>query len=473
VLAAVARFTLLMHQSLWFDEIVSATLAKQHFGAMLHSITLTESTPPLYYIVLWVWARIFGHSAAVLRSLSACIGVLTVLVIYAAARVRFTRRAAVVAAVVAALHPMLIWYSQETRAYELVTLFVACTLYFILRARSDASGRVLTGWAISAAAALATHYFAVFVVVPEAVVLFYLVRHRTRRVAAAVAVPVVVGAALLPLAIGQRNTGHTSFIGKLPFRDRLHHTVNQLVLGNYETSGKNLAAFCLLLMIAVAVAIALRATVAERRDAILLAGVAAAGLVLPAVLANSAFFYRNLIVVVPPLVLLLGVAAGLRHAPAWTTVAGLLVAIGLVVPTVEIARNRGLQRFDWRDAARLIGRSGFERAIITYPGFEAVTLHHYRPGLRVVTAGTLHLREIVVVGRKGLTTLRLPGGFRRVAYVQVGTLRLERLRAKKPRVVHISSLHLRPPVRVLSPKGFLERDEKQLVGQDGSLLVGS
>ena len=249
--------------------------------------------------------------------------------------------------------------------------------------------------------------------------------------------------------------------------------MNQLVLGNYQTSGRNLAAFCLLLMIAVAVAIALRATAAERSDAILLAGVAAAGLLLPAVVANSAFFYRNLIVVVPPLVLLIGVAAGLRRAPTWTAIAGFVLAVGLVIPTVQIARNRNLQRFDWRDAARLIGRSGFERAIITYPGFESVTLHHYRPGLHVVTSGTLHLRELLVVGRKGLTTLRLPGGFRRVAYEQVGTLQIERLRATKPRTVHISSLHLRPPVRVLSPKGFLERDEEQLVGQDGALLVGS
>ena len=77
-LAVGARLALLNHQSLWFDEIVSATLAKQPFGAMLHDVARTESTPPLYYVLLWVWVRLFGTTAVALRSLSACFGLLTV-----------------------------------------------------------------------------------------------------------------------------------------------------------------------------------------------------------------------------------------------------------------------------------------------------------------------------------------------------------------------------------------------------------
>jgi hypothetical protein len=52
IVAAVVRFSLIDHQSLWFDEIVSATLAKQPFGSNLHEIASTESTPPLYYVFL-------------------------------------------------------------------------------------------------------------------------------------------------------------------------------------------------------------------------------------------------------------------------------------------------------------------------------------------------------------------------------------------------------------------------------------
>ena len=45
---------------------------------MWHQIEATESTPPLYYCMAWVWARIFGYGETGLRSLSAVAGVLTV-----------------------------------------------------------------------------------------------------------------------------------------------------------------------------------------------------------------------------------------------------------------------------------------------------------------------------------------------------------------------------------------------------------
>ena len=55
VLATAMRFLLLGHQSLWFDEIVSLKLARQPFVALLRDLARTESTPPLYYVLLWVW----------------------------------------------------------------------------------------------------------------------------------------------------------------------------------------------------------------------------------------------------------------------------------------------------------------------------------------------------------------------------------------------------------------------------------
>lgn len=465
--AAAARFAVLAHQSLWYDEIVSATLAKQSFGAMLHDIARTESTPPLYYIVLWIWTRAFGTTTTALRSLSACVGVLTVMVVFAAARVRFSRRAAIAAGAVAAFHPMLIWYSQEARAYALVTLFVALSLYYLLRAQSAPTTATLAGWAIAASLGLATHYFAVFVVLPEAAVLLYVLRSQLRRVVAAVAVPAAVGAALLPLAIHQRDTGHTTFVAALPLKDRVQKTVNQLVLGNYGVSGTHLIAVCLVIAVVVALAIALRAEQDERRDGLLLLLVAAAGFLLPLVLTTSAFYFRNLIVVLPPLVLLVGLAAGLRAGRARATVVVCAAALALLLPSVKIERDRGMQREDWRDAAALIGPREPERAILTYPRFEYIALTHYRPDLRVVSSGKLRVRELLLVGRMQLAIRHLPAGFRRVADERVGTLRLVTLRSATPVSLDVASLHLQPELRILEAGGF-----RTVRGaQDATLLV--
>ena len=86
LLAAVLRFVGIGHQGFWFDEGNTALLVHFSPGKMLGLIPQTESTPPLYYCVAWVWARLFGYGEAGLRSLSAVAGVLTVPVAFARRR---------------------------------------------------------------------------------------------------------------------------------------------------------------------------------------------------------------------------------------------------------------------------------------------------------------------------------------------------------------------------------------------------
>ena len=45
---------------------------------MLRSVRVSESNPPLYYVLAWGWAKAFGTGEAGLRSLSALLGAATV-----------------------------------------------------------------------------------------------------------------------------------------------------------------------------------------------------------------------------------------------------------------------------------------------------------------------------------------------------------------------------------------------------------
>src|SRR4051794_1008899 len=77
--AAVLRFSSLTSQSYWFDEVVfTAVPVKASFWDMLSAVRAHQSEPPLYFVMAWPWARVFGESEAGLRSLSALFGVLTV-----------------------------------------------------------------------------------------------------------------------------------------------------------------------------------------------------------------------------------------------------------------------------------------------------------------------------------------------------------------------------------------------------------
>jgi mannosyltransferase len=467
--AAAARFALIGHQSLWFDEIVSATLAKQPFGVMLHDLARSESTPPVYYILAWLWMRAFGSTAAALRSLSACAGVLTVVVIYATGRLVFSKGAAIVAGALAATAPMLIWYSNENRAYSLLTLLESISIYFFFRARSTASSRSLAGWALSGSLAIATHYFAVFVVFPEAVLLLYLLRGRILRPLVATAAPVATAAALLPLAIDQRNTGHTRFIATTPLSTRAYGTLNELLLGRYGVTTSHLVVLGLILAAAVGISIALRTSPEEQRAVLLLLVLGVAALVLPLAFTPRFFFHRNLIVVLPPFLLIAGAACGPRRGGSVGVLVGCSAAVALLFPTVVVAERPSLQREDWRDMPTHIGRSTRSLAILTYPQFEHVALQYYWPGLRVVNGGTLKVREIVLVGRLRLDVHHLPRGFRRVEDTRFGVLRLVRLQSSQPREIDVGALHLRPTAA--APLLHPNRRSSEAEGQDAALLV--
>src|SRR5207237_5315547 len=77
--AAVIRFATLGHQSYDHDEAVTAwRVLRGGLGAALHAVVQSERSPPLYYLLAWAWAQLFGTAEVGLRSLSARAGVLTV-----------------------------------------------------------------------------------------------------------------------------------------------------------------------------------------------------------------------------------------------------------------------------------------------------------------------------------------------------------------------------------------------------------
>jgi hypothetical protein len=80
---------------------------------MLGALPTSESTPPLYYVLAWIWSRMLGTDETGLRSLSAAIGTLTVLATYAGAQALVSRRSALFAAALVVVSPFLVWYSAR------------------------------------------------------------------------------------------------------------------------------------------------------------------------------------------------------------------------------------------------------------------------------------------------------------------------------------------------------------------------
>ena len=405
VLAAAIRFYRLGHQGFWFDEANTALLVHFSPGRMLGLLPHYESTPPLYYCIAWVWARVFGHGETGLRSLSAVAGVLTVPVLYAAASKLISVRAGVIAAALAACNPLLIWYSQEARSYQLLVLLSGVSLVAFAYLLERPTGRLGAAWVIACALALATHYYASLVVVPEALWLLY-VHRRSRPVRLAVGVVVLCGLALIPLAIGQALNGRSNWIAHTSLAHRLRQIVPQFVIGFGSPAYAVLEPLAFTLAVFGVVLLLTRAVGLERRGALVAGGIALAGLVLNLLLVGGGIddlLTRNVIALwVPAAVAVAGGFAARRARAVGAVAAAALCVIGLVA-AVGVARDRNLQRPDWRGVAALLGTrptgaaATEGRVILVQHYKDLLPLSLYLPGLKFVPTHRARASEFDVV----------------------------------------------------------------------------
>ena len=399
---AILRFWRIGHQGFWFDEGNTALLVHYSPGKMLGLIPQTESTPPLYYCVAWVWARIFGYGESALRSLSALAGVAMIQVVYGAGAKLVSRRAGEFAAAFVAFSPLLIWYSQEARSYELLALLSAVSLLAFAHALARPTPRALAAWVIACALALATHYYAVLAVAPEAVWLLF-VHRRRRSVQVAFGVVALSGLGLIPLAISQHGTGRSNWIAHAPFWGRLGQLIPQFAAGFAGPAHSVLEPVAIAIVVLALVLLATRSDALTRRGALLAGGLALGGLAISLILAAAGFddlLTRNMLAIWTPAALL--IAGGLAAPRA--RLLGLLAAVALcatgLTTAVGVALDRNLQRPDWRVVAAVLGRGAPAggRAILVQHYRDLLPLSLYMPGLRFWPGrAALPIRELDVV----------------------------------------------------------------------------
>jgi mannosyltransferase len=180
LLAFGLRLYAIARQDIWGDEAFSIWLSSQPLPQVVAGGADTH--PPLYPFLLYLWLRLAGSSPLAVRFLSALVGTLVVPLVYLLGRRAFGRRAGILAALLAAVSPALVYYSQETRMYGLVTLLAVASIYGTVRAplgRGRTSAYV--AYFFVTLGAVYTHYYAFFVVLGEnLVVLPYLIHARRR-----------------------------------------------------------------------------------------------------------------------------------------------------------------------------------------------------------------------------------------------------------------------------------------------------
>ena len=167
-----------IHARYWIDEGLSVGIA-HHPLTDIPGLLRQDGSPPLYYLMLGVWIRLFGDGEARTHALSLLVALLTVPVGFAAGRALFSERAGWIVAVIAALNPFVNYYAQETRMYSLVVLLsmVAATT-FVLGFVQERRGW-LVAFILSSTALIYTHNWGLFLVAGSAIALAPMLRDRT------------------------------------------------------------------------------------------------------------------------------------------------------------------------------------------------------------------------------------------------------------------------------------------------------
>ena len=390
LLAAGLRLSTLDLQSFWYDEAFTPVrVLHTSLEATLRSVVHTENSPPLWYLIAWLDARLLGDGEVALRLPSALAGIATVGVVWAIGHELAGRRCALLAAALVAVNPLFVWYSQEARVYALFALCTAVALLCCVRARREPTRGRMAAFALAGSLALLTHYFAVFLLL--GMVLWLLADRGSRRGAlGASAVLALVGLALLPLILAQGGHG-TQWIGRWALSSRLA-AIPQYYLTGY--SGAPLGhGIELLIALPLLAGLALGAPrIAGSAAASAAAGTAlvtATGALVPLALAVMGADYlapRNLLAAMIPLTVLVAVVLGAPAAPRAIGALAAAAAVGFLAVSVDVELSPRLQRGDWRGVARVL-RTGSPARALTTVELGGAPLEYYLHGLHNLARG--------------------------------------------------------------------------------------
>lgn len=162
LLAAGLRGFQIGAQPLRGDEAFSVTFAQLPWPEMLRVWAAGEPHPPLHFIFLKSWMALAGESDLAVRWPGMLAALVTVALMYRLSRQWFGRRAGVLAALLGAFSPFLIWYAQDGRMYPFMTALTLAALGETWQAAHHNSTRrwsLAGGWWLLD---LFNHYFSGF-----------------------------------------------------------------------------------------------------------------------------------------------------------------------------------------------------------------------------------------------------------------------------------------------------------------------
>ncbi len=384
LLALGLRLANLTYHSLWLDEAVEVGWARLPLTEIwARTSTLREiSHPPMFFLLLHAWIRLFGDGEVSVRSFSVAAGVALVLPIYALGSAMGGRRAGLLAGFLAAVSPYLIWYSQETRMYALLGALSVAGFCCFWRGLQEGRMRWWIGFVIATIASVYTQIMGGLLLPVEVLVALLYARqgkHALQGLLAAFASALL----LVPLALtAWGSSGATSTERVAPTIASLLTATPVFLFLRQVPSGWEILAVPGLALAITGLLILARS---HPRRALALAAyivVILAEMYLLSVGRLPIFGLPYVIIVAAPVF----VAAGLGVDALWQRrrsagIAALLALTLISLVGLRFVWDHNMGKEDWRSAASYITAHAQEGdAILVVPNYSAIPLTYYYRG---------------------------------------------------------------------------------------------
>jgi len=205
-------------QSLWRDEVDVARFAGWPLSQLVRSLTVARHNGPLYYGLMRGWLTLAGHSEFALRFPSLGFSVVVVPLTWQVGAQLVGRRAALLAALLVAISPYLVWYGQDAKMYALVSALTLLAITCLWKALATGRWQWWAGFVAAASLSLYVHMLAALLIPVYAVALplaYPRFRSRWRGWLISLSLLIVpyvpMAAWQLPLVLRAHDTGHPSY----------------------------------------------------------------------------------------------------------------------------------------------------------------------------------------------------------------------------------------------------------------------
>ena len=134
-IGAILRLATLSNESLWYDEAYTAFITALPINDMIQA-TLNDVHSPLYYLILYPLTTLLGHSEYIIRLPSALAGITLIPLTHRlTTKLNLPQPTPTIAALLIALAPFQIYYSQEARMYTLLMLLTTTATLALIERR--------------------------------------------------------------------------------------------------------------------------------------------------------------------------------------------------------------------------------------------------------------------------------------------------------------------------------------------------